>query len=143
MLRIPEYEMKQPQEQRVESLLRRSLLQGAVRSIEAVAKHCTEANGYAAENRVLKGALVDIESAFEDVIGRCVGCECCLIIGEQGYSYEGGEVSCEECSPTWEDAKAEWLVEGQDEEDRKRFLDDYNSFVAAGGDPSDKPLRTL
>ncbi len=67
--------------------------------------------------------------------GECVSCEMPIFVGEQGYSYADGPITCAGCAPTWADIKrmAEEEPESwEDEETRNAVLAECREREAAG-----------
>lgn len=78
----------------------------------------------------------------------CVGCQKPLFVGDMGLAYQEGELCCESCAPTYEQAKAEWEEQIKDDpqnnpEGYAEFCKAYDAHIAAGGKPSDQCVSVL
>lgn len=104
-----------------------------------------------------RSAMAAIETIRDDLLtthdvevaGECEGCGKLLFAGEMGLRCNDGPILCEECAPTWEEAKfthAGDAAIGEDDEmreSREYFNSRYAEHIAAGGSPDDKMMGAL
>jgi hypothetical protein len=77
-------------------------------------------------------------------IGECINCEKQLFEGDRGLSYSDGPMACEDCAPTYSQAKEEWdLCAGSDPDGYARFIKGVNLHIAGGGSMGDKFIEVL
>lgn len=89
----------------------------------------------------LKCELLIASGNLEEA-GFCEGCGTILFVGDKGFRFDDGPICCEECAPTWANAK-ENIEAGDDEEAKADFLPRFETYVADGGSPDDKLLIEL
>ena len=77
-------------------------------------------------------------------IGSCEDCQMPLFCGDKGFRYGDGPVTCEKCSPTYEEAKRGFESEAFDEpENYRHFRTRLANHLRSGGAMSDKYLVVL
>lgn len=78
-----------------------------------------------------------VEEAGVELLDEiCEGCECLLIAGDLGHRCDDGPVTCEACSPTWNDVAQQYREAGHEQssdgEEIGLTLADIEARIAAG-----------
>lgn len=103
-----------------------------------VAAMATPAVGVAA-------AIETRDETHEDYCGSCEGCGKHLFVGDHAFTYDDGPMTCEPCSPTWEDVKRAMDEQAADDTDED-FHEAHRHFTASyeaqrkAGEPLDEKL---
>lgn len=128
---------------------RRLKLRAALDALAALDAACP-VEGFMAESLAVENAVEALKDGFgKDVAPTCEGCSKIILFSDQGHRCLEGEYLCEECTPTWEDVKAQWDDgslqgdTGEEDSDKASFTRRYEKHLADGGKPGDLMLYTL
>ena len=130
----------------INEAVRKRIQEGVAAMEEAIAAIQKAADPFLTAIQAIEGCrdkMLDDEGV--EIVGHCEHCNTILFVGDKGLHCEDGPVLCEEHSPTWGDARAQWAEGGgnDDAELKADFMARYEAHIAAGGKDTDTFVHTF
>lgn len=130
----------------ISTITRKRIQENFAAMEEAIAAMQKAADPFLTAIQAIEGCrdkMLDDEGV--EVAGHCEHCGTILFVGDKGLRCDDGPLLCEEHSPTWGDARAQWSEADKNEDPERHadFMARYEAHIASGGKDTDTLVHTF